>query len=321
MIYLIATIVLTALILLYFRIADHFNIIDKPNERSSHTSVTIRGGGVIFPLAAVFWFVWEGWQYPYFMAGLILISVISLADDILTLKALPRFLVHLLAVTAMLYNSAVASMDWYYVLIGVILVIGWINAFNFMDGINGITAFYALVAILSFLWVNNEIHIYSTSLLGVITISLLIFSFFNVRKKARTFAGDVGSVSLAFILAFLMIQLILYTEHIEFILFFAVYGIDSALTILRRLSLGQNIFRAHRSHLYQFMANEMQMGHIKVSAIYAISQSIINTLIILNFINGWLPSGTFLAAGLLIMVLIYVGARGYIIRQISLQSS
>ena len=280
MTYVLLTMILFSSMLLYFRIADHYNIIDKPNERSSHSHITIRGGGILFPIAVILWFFFFGMHYPWFTLGVILISTISFIDDRLTLSTKPRLAVHLLSVAIMLYELGFIALPWYAWLFSFVLVIGWLNAFNFMDGINGITAFYALSVLMPIAYINADLAFTEMSMIYVLGISILVFSWFNARKKAKTFAGDVGSISMGFVLAFLMISLILETQNWVYILFVAVYGIDAVLTILQRLKNGENIFKAHRSHLYQYLANEAGLSHLKVSAIYAIVQLGISSLVI-----------------------------------------
>ena len=80
--YLVVFVVLLGVELLYFRVADHFNIIDKPNERSSHTRITLRGGGVVFYVGALVYFVASGFSFPWFMLGLTLIAGVSFVDDV-----------------------------------------------------------------------------------------------------------------------------------------------------------------------------------------------------------------------------------------------
>ncbi len=280
MIYLGIVVLLFLAILSYFKIADRFNIIDKPNQRSSHTLITIRGGGIIFPIAALLWFAFFGFRYPYFTLGLFFIAIISFADDRLTLSTKPRLAVHLLSVGLMLYGLGFINFEWYYWALGFVLVIGWLNAFNFMDGINGITAFYALAVLVPLVYINKELTFVEMPLMYVVGISLLIFAWFNARKKARTFAGDIGSVSMGFILAFLLISLLIETQRWVYILFVAVYGIDAVLTIVQRLLRGDNIFQAHRTHLYQYLANEVGWSHISVSVIYTLVQLFISALVL-----------------------------------------
>nr|WP_315418538.1 glycosyltransferase family 4 protein [uncultured Pedobacter sp.] len=284
----IAFVILVCLFVLelaYFKLADYFNIIDKPNARSSHTSVTLRGGGIIYCVAAIIFFFFFGFQYAYFILGLVLISLISFLDDILTLNNKIRLSVHFISVMLMFYQWQLFSLPWFWIPIAVILVIGTINAYNFMDGINGITGSYSLLAIITLYYINENIHAFtSPALLITISLSLLVFNFFNFRKKAKCFAGDVGSVGIAFIIVFFIGQLILATHNFNYILLLLFYGIDAVSTILFRVIRKENIFEAHRSHFYQFLSNEKKIPHLIVAAIYLLVQLIIN-IILVFFVN------------------------------------
>jgi len=253
----ISLILLFAAELLYFKIADHFNIIDKPNHRSSHTSITIRGGGIIFPVAILAFSFYAGFVYPYFLTGLLLISFISFVDDIRELSSKARILFHLTAVALLFYQLNLFILPFYWILAALIFVIGTINAINFMDGINGITGGYGLITICTLYYINTYIIPFTSSGFLIIAIlAVLIFNFFNFRTKAKCFAGDVGSVSLAFIVLFFLLQLIIKTQNLSYITLLLVYGLDAVTTIVFRLIRHENIFEAHRRHLYQFLANE-----------------------------------------------------------------
>lgn len=292
---------LFALELIYFKLADYFNIIDKPNARSSHTSVTLRGGGIIFCLAAIIFFFFFGFQYVYFILGLVLISFISFLDDILTLNNKIRLSVHFISVMLMFYQWQLFSLPWFWIPIAVILVIGTINAYNFMDGINGITGSYSLLAIITLYYINIYIYAFtSPALLITIALSLLVFNFFNFRKKAKCFAGDVGSVGIAFIIVFFIGQLILATHNFNYILLLLFYGIDAVSTILFRVIRKENIFEAHRSHFYQFLSNEKKIPHLIVAAIYLLVQSIIN-IILVFFVNENIFSALLLCLSCLVV--------------------
>ncbi|WP_159730235.1 glycosyltransferase family 4 protein [Sphingobacterium sp. 18053] len=280
MTYIIIFIILFILELLYFRIADRFNIIDKPNERSSHSAITLRGGGVIFYLAAFIYFIESGFQYPWFFLGLTMMSVVSFLDDIFTLSNKIRLFIHFSSVLLMAYQLDVFEMPWYYLLILFIVVVGVINAYNFMDGINGITACYSLAVGALLMIVNYRMSFIAQDLLAYTMLGILVFAFFNFRKRAKCFAGDVGSVAIAFILLFALGTLILKTGNLIYFLFLAVYGIDAVWTIIRRLYLKENIFEAHRSHLYQFLGNEAGMNKLLISFMYGIIQIIIGLVVI-----------------------------------------
>ncbi|PKP41086.1 MAG: UDP-GlcNAc--UDP-phosphate GlcNAc-1-phosphate transferase [Bacteroidetes bacterium HGW-Bacteroidetes-10] len=263
-------------ILAYFKIADNYNIIDKPNDRSSHKYITLRGGGIIFYIGALLYFLFYGFSYPLFALGLTLIAIISFLDDIKTVNSKVRILVHFSAMLLMFYDCGLYSLPWYFNLTALIVSTGIINAYNFMDGINGITGGYSLVAMGSFWWINNYIHPFiDNNFLYVIGISLLGFNFFNFRRRARCFAGDVGAVSIAFIIVFLLGKLIAETDNPSFIIILMLYGVDSILTIIHRLILNENIFLAHRKHLYQIMSNELKIPHTTVSLTYMAVQALI----------------------------------------------
>jgi len=267
--------------LAYFKIADHFNIIDKPNSRSSHTTITLRGGGIIFLMAALLWFIFYGFIYPYFITGLFLIALISFLDDLITLNNKIRLSVHLLAVLLMFYQWGLFDLAWYWIPLALVFVIGTINAYNFMDGINGITGSYSLLAISTLYYINEKIVSFTSSdFLIIIGLSLIVFNFFNFRKKAKCFAGDVGSVSIAFIIVFLIGQLILKTQNFVYILLLLVYGLDAVITIGFRLIRKENIFEAHRSHFYQYLANERKWSHLMVSGLYFLMQLVVNAIVL-----------------------------------------
>jgi UDP-N-acetylmuramyl pentapeptide phosphotransferase/UDP-N-acetylglucosamine-1-phosphate transferase len=289
MIYGIITVLLFAVLLAYFRIANKFNIIDKPNQRSSHTQITIRGGGVIFPVAAILSGIFFGGDKDTWimLAGMFAISFVSFWDDVSSLPNRIRILVHLLAVTSLLYAThAFEILPWWGVLAAYVLIIGTINAYNFMDGINGITGVYSLVIALSCLYFNLNIQEAApTSYILCAIIACLVFLFFNFRKKAKCFAGDVGSVSIGFWIISFILMIILATGELKYIFFLAVYGVDAVLTIIHRLLLKQNIFEAHRLHFYQIMANERKMSHLLVSLIYGLVQLVVNAVVIFTHYN------------------------------------
>lgn len=269
MYYFIICILLFLAELLYFRLADTFNIIDKPNERSSHTRITLRGGGVIFYFGALLYFLTSGMEYPWFMLGLTLISLISFTDDVCSVSQKMRLVFHFSAMGLLFYQWGLFSLPWWTVVVALVVCTGIINAYNFMDGINGITGGYSLVVLGALGYINQVIVPFvDAELIYTMLIAVLVFNFFNFRKRAKCFAGDVGSVSIAFVVLFLLGKLILVTQDFGWIILLAVYGVDSVLTIIHRLLLHENILEAHRKHAYQLMANELKMPHLLVSGLY-----------------------------------------------------
>lgn len=276
MYYVIILVLLFLAELFYFKVADKCNIIDKPNERSSHTRITLRGGGIIFYFGALAYFLTNHWEYPWFILALTLITFISFVDDIRSISQGLRLMLHFTAMALMFYQWGLFTLPWWWIIVALIVCTGIINAYNFMDGINGITGGYSLVILGALAYINAEItQFVEPVLIYTVFCSVLVFCFFNFRKKAKCFAGDVGSVSIAFILLFLIGKLILKTEDFSWIILLAVYGVDSVLTIVHRLMLHENIGLPHRKHMYQLMANELKIPHVAVSLVYMFTQAVI----------------------------------------------
>jgi UDP-N-acetylmuramyl pentapeptide phosphotransferase/UDP-N-acetylglucosamine-1-phosphate transferase len=305
MLYLIIVPVFFVMMLLYFKAADRFNIIDKPNERSSHTTVTIRGGGVIFIAAACLLLAWHFQELYLPLSGIILIGIISFMDDMFTLSNALRISVHIFAMSLLFLFLGVYSFYSVPVIIGLyVLSIGIVNAYNFMDGINGITGLYSLVILAGLQYINlNQMKFVPEDMIWMPMAACVVFLYFNFRKKARCFAGDVGSVTIAFWVLTLLLKLMIDTANWVYILFLAVYGVDSILTIIHRLILRQNIFQAHRLHFYQVLANEQKVPHLVVSVSYAVLQLLIITVVITNGEDT--PFALF-ALVILPMVVVYV---------------
>lgn len=280
--YTILGIILMIIMLLYFKVADRFNIIDKPNHRSAHTEITLRGGGVIFWFSALLYFAQHLENNYFFFIGITLVSLISFWDDIQSLPNKIRISVHFIAISLVFYDLGVFdSLSVFWVCITYILAIGLINAYNFMDGINGITGLYTLVVMGSLVYVNTNIQLFTDgAFIKYGMMASVVFLFFNYRKKAKCFAGDVGSIAIAFWIIYLVLKLILLTNSLIWLLFLAVYGVDAVCTIIHRLYLKQNIFEAHRLHLYQILSNEYKISHRLVSLYYAIVQSLVSVLVI-----------------------------------------
>ena len=195
--YIVIFVLLLLAELLYFRIADKCNIIDKPNERSSHKQVILRGGGIIFLIGVWIWSAFFGFQYPWFLIGVTLVALVSFIDDI---RSLPD----------------------------------------------------------------------------------------SVRLVVQCFAGDVGSLSIAFIIVFALGKLILQTGDFTYLVFLALYGVDSVLTICHRILLHENLGKAHRKHAYQLMANELRIPHVVVSSFYMMLQLLVSFGMVLLPMNHWL---------------------------------
>ena len=276
MYYLIVLVLLFLAELFYFYIADKYNIIDNPNERSSHTRITLRGGGIIFYFGILAYFLTNHFEYPWFMLALTLITFISFVDDIRSTSQVLRLVFHFSAMALMFYQWGLFSLPWWTILVALIICTGIINAYNFMDGINGITGGYSLIILGTLAFINHSVVSFVESdLIYTMLCAVLVFNFFNFRKRAKCFAGDVGAVSIAFTILFLIGRLIIQTGDFSWIILLVVYGIDSVLTIVHRLMSHENIGLPHRKHMYQIMANELRMPHVVVALIYMMVQAIV----------------------------------------------
>ena len=303
MYYLLILVLLFLAELFYFRIADKCNIIDKPNERSSHTRITLRGGGIIFYLGALAYFLTNQFEYPWFMLALTLITFISFVDDIRSTSQGLRLVFHFTAMALMFYQWGLLSLSWCWIIIALIICTGIINAYNFMDGINGITGGYSLVVLGGLAYINASIVPFVEPVfIYTVLCGVLVFCFFNFRKKAKCFAGDVGSVSIAFILLFLIGKLIIQTGDFSWIILLSVYGVDSVLTIIHRLMLHENIGLPHRKHMYQLMANELKMPHVVVSGIYMAVQ----VIVIMGYMYFLNHGYIYLSCTILLLSIIYI---------------
>ena len=308
MYYLIILVLLFLAELFYFRIADKCNIIDKPNERSSHTRITLRGGGIIFYFGVLAYFLTSHFEYPWFMLALTLITFISFVDDIRSTSQVLRLVFHFSAMALMFYQWGLFSLPWWTLFVALIVCTGIINAYNFMDGINGITGGYSLVVLVALAYINETVVPFvEQGFILTVLCSVVVFNFFNFRKRAKCFAGDVGSVCIAFVLLFFIGKLVIRTEDFSWIILLAVYGVDSVLTIIHRLMLHENIGLPHRKHLYQIMANELKIPHMVVSSVYMLVQALVIIGYLLFQNNDYQNNGYWYMGGaILLLSVIYI---------------
>lgn len=313
--YIIVAVILIIAELIYFRIAAFFNIVDKPNDRSSHSRIVLRGGGVIFTLSMVAWGVvllLQGKDItPYlpFLSGLVLVAGVSFMDDIHSLPDSIRLVTQFLAMTLLFWSMGIMQWRiWWIVVIALIVCVGATNIINFMDGINGITAGYSLSVLIPLLLLNNSLEFVDGSYCVVAIIGVLVFCLFNFRPKgkAKCFAGDVGSIGIAFILLFAIGRLIVQTGDVTYLVLLVVYGVDGCMTILHRIMLHENLGEAHRKHAYQLMANELKMSHVTVSLIYMALQLIISLIMICVIPDTKLAHWFYLIGVSIVLIVAYV---------------
>lgn len=321
--YLIIAVLLLAAELIYFRIADKCNIIDKPNERSSHSTIVLRGGGIIFAISMLVWFVWQMFQdsgfmfqeYLPFLVGLLMVAGISFWDDVQSLPDSVRLVAQFVAMALMFWSMGIMNWSmWWVVPIALIVCVGATNIINFMDGINGITAGYALAVLIPLLMLDvrgqmaDVAGFIEPSYLIVAIIGVLVFCIFNFRPKgkAKCFAGDVGSIGIAFIMLFAIGKLIVQTADVTYLILLLVYGVDGCLTIIHRIMLHENLGEAHRKHAFQLMANELKIGHVKVTLLYMAMQLAVSLGFIYLCPNSVAAHWGYFIGAILVLSLAYV---------------
>ena len=307
--YILIFILLLIAEIVYFHIADKYNIIDKPNQRSSHTTIVLRGGGIIFLIGAWVWSLFFGFDYPWFLAGLTLVAGVSFVDDIRSLPDSVRLVAQFAAAAMAFYQLDILHWEmWWIVLVALIVYVGATNVINFMDGINGITAGYALAVLLPLAALNEDDKYVAQSLIFTTIIAAIVFCVFNFRPKgkAKCFAGDVGSIGIAFIMLFLLGNVIIKTEDITWLIFLLVYGVDGCLTIIHRIMLHENLGEAHRKHAYQIMANELKIGHVKVTLLYMAMQLAVSLGFVYLCPNTAFCHWMYLIGALAVLVIAYV---------------
>ena len=302
-------IILLALEVVYFRIADRCNIRDKPNDRSPHSTSGLRGGGIIFMLGLWIWAAFYGFGYPWFVVAVTLIAGVSFVDDIRSLPDSVRLVAQFVAMGLMFYQMDMLHWEmWWVVILALIVSVGATNIINFMDGINGITGGYALASLIPIYILNKEMGFVEESLVVTVILADVVFCLFNFRPKgkAKCFAGDVGSIGIAFILLFMIGQLIMRTGDVTYLVFLLVYGVDGCLTIIHRIMLHENLGEAHRKHAYQLMANELKIGHVKVSLLYMGLQLMVSLGFVFIVPDTVLAHWIYLIGAIIVLAIAYV---------------
>jgi UDP-N-acetylmuramyl pentapeptide phosphotransferase/UDP-N-acetylglucosamine-1-phosphate transferase len=304
--YVIIFTILAIISYVYLKVAATYKITDTPNERSSHTKITIRGGGIIFPIALGFFFFLNDYQYPYLFIGVSLIALLSFIDDLKPLPPGLRLPFQFIA-AVLVFTELGQVFPWLAMGLLLIVAVGFINAFNFMDGINGITGFYTL-AVFGFLsyfnsFIEEFIH---PDLLFFILMSVVVFGFYNFRKKALFFAGDVGSISLAVIFLFVVLSFYDHFTAPVAVLLVSVYGADSVMTIMRRIFMKEKITEAHRHHLYQLFVDSKRHSHIATSMYYSTVQLIMCVVVFYSFELPVIKQLVISVFSLIILAVIYL---------------
>lgn len=282
--YILITLILIMAELIYLPIAKQLRIGDRVTSRSSHKSYRITGGGFIFWFAAIIFAIIFKAHLPsafnFMLIGATLLAIVSFTDDMIDLSPGLRLLVQTIVV-AVTFHSFFINGHYDIFLLTLICGVGFINAFNFMDGINGLMSAYSLVTLGTILYCYSQLPpmpCAPKSFIITLIISVAVFAIFNFRKKAICFAGDVGSIVMGFFITYLMVQLITFTADASYVVFLMVYAVDAVYTIFQRLFMGENILMPHRHHLYQVIANKWGKPHRSIALTYAGIQLAINII-------------------------------------------
>ncbi|MDP5060843.1 MAG: UDP-GlcNAc--UDP-phosphate GlcNAc-1-phosphate transferase [Maribacter sp.] len=266
---------------LYIKAAQKFGIEDVPNHRSSHSLKTIRGGGILFVISLFIYFFTQSLPLPYLFSAIFLVAVVSFVDDLKTLGTLSRLGAQIIAVVLVFYQLNLFENSIFLIFPLIIFCLGIINIYNFMDGINGITGFYSLVVLLSVLVLNHSFNGIDYQILVFGILGIVVFGFFNFRKKAIFFAGDIGSISIGVFITFLLLLFSFKLNSPVPFMFIAIYLVDGGVTIISRLLKKENILKPHKSHLYQNFVHVKSVNHLTVAVGYAIVQAIVNSIVLL----------------------------------------
>ncbi|QIL20593.1 glycosyltransferase family 4 protein [Thermomonas sp. HDW16] len=252
--------------------AHRNDLFDQPGERRSHDTPTPRGGGVgivVATLATMLIVIWTGltsasWWWA--AGGLVLVAATGWWDDHRPLPAWPRLLVHAIAAACLAGAVHLQGADGVVVITAFAMTLVLVNAWNFMDGINGLAASQAMLCALGFAMVLGDVPRLLALVLAGACLGFLPFNF----PRARIFLGDVGSGALGYLVAMLLAAG--FASHPPaswplLLLPAAAMLADTGLTLIWRMRRGERWWQPHVQHAYQQWSRSF--GHARVSLGYA----------------------------------------------------
>lgn len=305
---------LTGRVLAYLR---HRAILDHPNDRSSHSIPTPRGGGwgvmlTLLPAWTLIALITGGVARALpILAGAAALMAISWMDDRRGLGPAPRFLTQIAAVVAGLSALPGDGLVFQGLLPlwadRVLAALGWlwfVNLFNFMDGIDGLAGSEAatigagLALVVAVGGLDPALGLYGLAAAG----AALGFLMWNWHP-AKLFMGDVGSVPLGFTLGWLLLAVAAAGQWAAALLVPAYFLADATFTLLRRLAEGKKVWQAHREHFYQ-KATQRGRNHAQVVRLVLVLNAALVALAVVSVQTGWtvLPAGA--AAVVLLLALL-----------------
>jgi len=309
---------------------QHLQILDIPNDRSSHSHPIPRGGGlVILVLSAVgivtAWFFFPAWSLVTllaYLAGILSIAIVSWLDDLHSLSNRIRFATHSVAALFLIGAGffllevelpflGLVTLGWLGILPAFVWVVGLTNVYNFMDGIDGLASSQAVVAGVGWLllgwWGGDAFSAVLGALLATSSLGFLLHNW----PPARIFMGDVGSAFLGYSFAALAVVAAQTAPRMAIagILLVWPFVFDSTFTLLRRWRKGENVFAAHRSHLYQRLVIA-GYSHRFVTLLYSFL-AIVGVLLALLWVWA-VPGADWLV--LAVPALLSLGLWGFVVR-------
>ncbi|HIR37880.1 MAG TPA: hypothetical protein IAC93_05885 [Candidatus Limisoma gallistercoris] len=307
----------------YIAIARRFNIIaTTTNKISESRQPIITGGGILFFIATVIFFIFKNDGDRYFIsmpwtvfAALAMLTVVSFIDDMRELSPHIRLACHIIAVAVMFFAltalSSQMDVEWYWFPLFLFFGVAFINAYNFMDGITGITGCYSFTTLFSLFFMFFPTALISPWYFIIPAIATAVFCAFNCRKHEVCFSGDAGSISMAYIILFPLAVWALYFKDISIVTLVSVYLVDAGMTIILRLFRRENLLQRHHNHIYQLLVYRCRWNQILVAAIYSILQFAIT----LGYV--YTPAGRrdiYCLVAFIALAAIYLASRAVILR-------
>lgn len=252
------------------------------------------GGGFVFPLSVflLYALMYSSGYAPVtqilasnepcdiWLLGLLVVCCVSGLDDYRPQPIIPRLGAQIVAIGLLFWQFSYVLdntlVPWWAVTIAAVFMIGFLNMWNFMDGINGITGCMTLASLIPLLVLSGP-SVYLWGIPAMMIPATIAFLGFNCRKKAACYAGDIGAISIAYILLFLWGSSLCLRWEFEVpawwsVVFFSVYIVDAGWTIVLRLSRHENIFKPHLNHAYQHLCHRRGWNPVAVSVGYSVAQ-------------------------------------------------
>lgn len=277
-------------------------ILDMPNERSSHTVPTPRGGGWGVMLALLPFWIWAVWRagrlHEPVELGLIgavmLLMAISWIDDRRGLGPIPRFAAQLVAVGAVMgllpHDLSITAgllplpLDR---LFATLVWLWFVNLFNFMDGIDGLAGGSAAAMGFGLMLVSlrhgpSQLEAFRGAMIVAVSVGFLVWNW----HPAKIFLGDIGSVPLGFLLGFCLVRLAMDGGQVPALIIPLYYLADATITLFKRARRGERVWQAHREHYYQ-RSTQLGRGHARTAKTAILVQLALAIFAWLSVLWGW----------------------------------